>query len=428
GDLLDSSYAMTRPSPVSSPRKRGEGRAPSAAGFVAAVVRPEIRARSAYAVARAEGMIKLDAMENPYALPAGVRARLSEALARVPINRYPDGAADAAKEALRRVFSIPVDQDLLLANGSDELIQIITSALASPGAAMLVPEPSFVMYRMNALYAGMRFIGVPLGGDFRLDRAAMLAAIERERPALVYLAYPNNPTGNLFGARDVEAVLQAAPGLVVVDEAYYAFADASFLPRVAEHPNLLVLRTVSKVGMAGLRLGYAVAAPEWIAELNKVRAPYNVNALTQAAAVALLSDTGWIAAQDGAGRAELATGVPFLDHMLDQVARHGMLDLSVEAKGDLHIDAHHTVEDVGITLGQAVRQALGEKAGLTRYGHAYVPLDEALSRAVIDLSGRPGLEYHVPFTRPMIGAFDVDLMHEFFQGFVNHALATLHID
>ncbi len=131
---------------------------------------------------------------------------------------------------------------------------------------------------------------------------------------------------------------------------------------------------------------------------------------------------------DGTGRAELATGVPFLDHMLDQVARHGMLDLSVEAKGDLHIDAHHTVEDVGITLGQAVKQALGDKAGLARYGVAYVPLDEALSRAVIDLSGRPGLEYHVPFTRPMIGAFDVDLMHEFFQGFVNHALATLHLD
>jgi imidazoleglycerol-phosphate dehydratase len=131
---------------------------------------------------------------------------------------------------------------------------------------------------------------------------------------------------------------------------------------------------------------------------------------------------------DGTGRAELATGVPFLDHMLDQVARHGMLDLSVQAKGDLHIDAHHTVEDVGITLGQAVKQALGDKAGLVRYGYAYVPLDEALSRAVIDLSGRPGLEYHVAFTRPMIGAFDVDLMHEFFQGFVNHALATLHID
>ena len=131
---------------------------------------------------------------------------------------------------------------------------------------------------------------------------------------------------------------------------------------------------------------------------------------------------------DGTGRAELATGVPFLDHMLDQVARHGMLDLSVQAKGDLHIDAHHTVEDVGITLGQAVKQALGDKAGLVRYGYAYVPLDEALSRAVIDLSGRPELTYHVPFTRAMIGAFDVDLVHEFFQGFVNHALATLHLD
>ena len=131
---------------------------------------------------------------------------------------------------------------------------------------------------------------------------------------------------------------------------------------------------------------------------------------------------------DGTGASGLATGVPFLDHMLDQVARHGMIDLVVRAEGDLHIDAHHTVEDIGITLGQAVRQALGDKRGLARYGHAYVPLDEALSRVVIDLSGRPGLEFHVPFTRAMIGAFDVDLVHEFFQGFVNHAQVTLHVD
>src|SRR5262245_59323000 len=131
---------------------------------------------------------------------------------------------------------------------------------------------------------------------------------------------------------------------------------------------------------------------------------------------------------DGEGRAELATGVPFLDHMLDQVARHGMLDLVVRAEGDVHIDAHRTVEDIGITLGQAVAKALGDKAGLVRYGYAYVPLDEALSRVVIDLSGRPGLEFHVPFDRAMIGAFDVDLAHEFFQGFANHALVTLHID
>jgi imidazoleglycerol-phosphate dehydratase len=131
---------------------------------------------------------------------------------------------------------------------------------------------------------------------------------------------------------------------------------------------------------------------------------------------------------DGKGAARLATGLPFLEHMLEQVARHGLFDLEVDAKGDLHIDAHHTVEDIGITLGQALARAVGDKAGLRRFGHAYVPLDEALSRVVIDLSGRPGLEYHVEFTRALIGEFDVDLVHEFFQGFVNHAQATLHID
>ena len=131
---------------------------------------------------------------------------------------------------------------------------------------------------------------------------------------------------------------------------------------------------------------------------------------------------------DGSGQCRLATGVPFLDHMLEQVARHGLIDLDVEASGDLHIDAHHTVEDIGITLGQALARALGDKQGLRRYGHAYVPLDEALSRVVVDLSGRPGLDFHVNFTRAMIGAFDVDLVHEFFQGLVNHALLTLHID
>ena len=131
---------------------------------------------------------------------------------------------------------------------------------------------------------------------------------------------------------------------------------------------------------------------------------------------------------DGTGKAKLATGVPFLDHMLDQVARHGMIDLDVAAQGDLHIDAHHTVEDVGITIGQAVAKALGGKKGIRRFGHAYVPLDEALSRVVVDFSGRPGLEFHVPFTRGLIGEFDVDLVHEFFQGFVNHAQVTLHVD
>jgi imidazoleglycerol-phosphate dehydratase len=131
---------------------------------------------------------------------------------------------------------------------------------------------------------------------------------------------------------------------------------------------------------------------------------------------------------DGSGSAKLATGIGFFDHMLDQIARHGMLDLEIAATGDLHIDAHHTVEDVGIALGQAVARALGDKTGIRRYGHAYVPLDEALTRVVIDLSGRPGLEYNIDFSRALIGEFDVDLTHEFFQGFVNHALATLHVD
>ena len=131
---------------------------------------------------------------------------------------------------------------------------------------------------------------------------------------------------------------------------------------------------------------------------------------------------------DGSGSAALASGVPFLDHMLDQIARHGLIDLQVKADGDLHIDAHHTVEDIGITLGQALAKAVGDKKGLRRYGHAYVPLDEALSRVVVDLSGRPGLEFHVPFKRPLIGEFDVDLVHEFFQGLVNHAQLTLHIE
>ena len=274
------------------------------ADFVAAVVRPEIRGLSAYAVARAQGMVKLDAMESPFPLPDALRAKIAAAAAAVPVNRYPDGGASAVKAALRASLRIPESFDLIVGNGSDELIQIITTMVANPGATMLSPDPSFVMYRRNALYAGMRFVGVPLKTGFALDTGAMLAAIERERPALIFLAYPNNPTGNLFPAAEIEEVLVAAPGLVVVDEAYYAFADASFLPRLAEFPNLVVLRTVSKIGMAGLRLGYAVAAPEWTVELNKVRQPYNLNALTQAVAPILLAEGALLAEQAALLKAE----------------------------------------------------------------------------------------------------------------------------
>jgi len=283
---------------------RAGGRA--AADVVAAVVRPEIRALTAYAVAKADNLVKLDANESPFPLPAALRAKIAAAIADVAFNRYPDGPADEVAAALRALLPLPGGCGLILGNGSDELIQIIALALARPGAVVLAPEPTFVMYRMSALHAGMRFVGVPLTAGFALDVDAMQAAIERERPALVFLASPNNPTGNLFAAADVERILRAAPGLVVVDEAYGAYTDDSFVPRVGRFPNLLVLRTLSKIGMAALRLGYAVAAPEWIAELNKVRQPYNLNALTQAAARVLLAERALLAQQAAAIRAERA--------------------------------------------------------------------------------------------------------------------------
>jgi histidinol-phosphate aminotransferase len=270
----------------------------------AALVRPEIRAIAAYHVPNAAGLVKLDAMENPYGLPVDLRERIAAAVADVPVNRYPDGAAPGVVAALRSAYGIGEDLGLLLGNGSDELIQIVTSALARPGATMLAPQPSFVMYRMNALFAGMRYVGVDLRDDFTLDMPAMREAIARERPALVFLAYPNNPTGNLFAEEDIEEIIALTPGLVVIDEAYEAFAGRSFLSRVREWANLLLLRTVSKIGMAGLRLGYAVGARAWTDEFDKVRPPYNLNVLTQAVAPLVLAESALLGAQAAAIRSE----------------------------------------------------------------------------------------------------------------------------
>jgi histidinol-phosphate aminotransferase len=269
-------------------------------------VRDDVRALTRYDVPDAAGFIKLDAMENPYALPPALAQALGAALSRVAINRYPDGDARAVKNALRDALSLPADAGLLLGNGSDELIQIITSALGRSDAGVLAPDPSFVMYRRNALMARAPFTAVALRRDFTLDVDTMLAAIEQARPALVFLAYPNNPTGNLFDAQDVERIIHAAPGLVAIDEAYYAFADASFLPRVLDFPNLIVIRTVSKIGMAGLRLGYGVAHPHWIAEFDKLRPPYNVGSLAQAALPLLLAHADVFAEQAEAIKAERA--------------------------------------------------------------------------------------------------------------------------
>jgi histidinol-phosphate aminotransferase len=249
------------------------------------LIRPEILAVKAYHVGEADGMVKLDAMENPYPLPERLRRELAEVLARVELNRYPEPSGRKLRELLARKMRVPQGMELLLGNGSDDLIQIVTLALARPGAAMMFPVPTFVMYGMNATLSGMRAVAAPLREDFSFDADAFIAGMKAERPALVFLAYPNNPTGVLYPEEDVLRVIRAAEGLVVIDEAYHVFAGRSFMPRLAEFPNLVVMRTVSKLGLAGIRLGYLAGRPEWVAEFNKVRQAYNVNALTQAAAL-----------------------------------------------------------------------------------------------------------------------------------------------
>ena len=252
------------------------------------LVRPEILALKAYPVAAAEGMVKLDAMENPYSLPEDLRRELAEVLARVDINRYPEPSPQKLRDAVARRMGVPQGMQVLLGNGSDELIQIVTTALARPGAAMMFPSPTFVMYAMAAAFAGMKAVAVPLREDYSLDTPAFLARMKTENPALVFLAYPNNPTGVLYPEDDVVKIIKACKGLVVVDEAYHVFAGRSFMPRLREFENLVVIRTVSKLGLAGIRLGYLVGRPEWVEQFDKVRPPYNVSVLAQAAALFLL--------------------------------------------------------------------------------------------------------------------------------------------
>ncbi len=248
---------------------------------VARLVRPEVRALSAYHVQDASGLVKLDAMENPYSWPEDLRQEWLERLRDVPINRYPDPGAHALHQCLREHLRLPAAAGLLLGNGSDELIQMVLMAVARQGASVVAPVPTFVMYELIARTLGMEFAGVPLADDFSIDLPAMHEAIRVKRPAVVFLAYPNNPTGNLFDAQAMESILRAAPGLVIVDEAYHAFALQSFMDRLARYDNLLVLRTLSKQGLAGLRLGMLCGDPAWTAELDKLRLPYNINILTQ---------------------------------------------------------------------------------------------------------------------------------------------------
>lgn len=251
---------------------------------VAQLIRPEIRALSAYHVADARGLIKLDAMENPYTWPPEIIDAWLARLRDASLNRYPDPAPQALCASLKASMAVPEGCAVLLGNGSDELIQMIALALSGPGRVLLTPEPGFAMYRIIADIASMTYVGIQLADDFTLDRAAMLRAIEQHQPAVIFLAYPNNPTGNLFDDDSVRAIIEAAPGLVVLDEAYHAFATQSWMAQLPAYPNLLVMRTLSKMGLAGLRLGLLAGAPLWLDELNKLRLPYNINVLTQISA------------------------------------------------------------------------------------------------------------------------------------------------
>ena len=244
-------------------------------------VRPDVQRMAAYHVADATDAIKLDAMENPWRLPGALQAELAQRLAALAINRYPSGNTyTALKQAIARHDGLDGIDGLVLGNGSDELISLLCQLVAQPGATIMAPAPSFVMYEMGARLAGVGFVPVPLRPDFSLDREAMLQAIETHRPALVFLAYPNNPTGNLFDADDVRAILQATDGLVVLDEAYAPFAGgASWLSQLPAWPNLAVMRTCSKWGLAGARIGYLASAPAWAAQLDKIRPPYNISVL-----------------------------------------------------------------------------------------------------------------------------------------------------
>ena len=270
-------------------------------------LRADVQGMHAYAVQPSAGFIKLDAMENPFLLPPALQAELGQRLGAVAINRYPGGRIDELKTALVDHIAMPEGCALMLGNGSDELISLLALACDVPSATILAPVPGFVMYAMSAQLQGLNFVGVPLTADFELDEAAMLAAIEQHRPAITYIAYPNNPTANLFDDAVIEKIVAAVGaqnGLVVFDEAYQPFSSRTWLPRAGEHDHVLVMRTLSKFGLAGIRLGYMVGPAALIAEIDKVRPPYNVSVLNAEAALFALEHADEYARQAAVLRSE----------------------------------------------------------------------------------------------------------------------------
>ena len=282
-------------------------------------IRQDIQSMHAYAVQDSAGLVKLDAMENPHRLPAALQAHLGQRLGALAFNRYPDGRVNDLRRALAEYAQMPEGFDIMLGNGSDELISLLALACDVPDASVLSPLPGFVMYGMSAQLQGLKFIGVPLTPDFELDEAAMLAAIAEHKPAITYLAYPNNPTANLWDDAVIENIINAVGqqgGLVVMDEAYQPFASKSYINRITQHTHVLLMRTLSKFGLAGVRLGYMMGPKALIAEIDKVRPPYNISVLNCECALFALENSDVFATQ-----------------ALDLIAQRAML---LESLGKMH--------------------------------------------------------------------------------------------
>ncbi len=254
------------------------------------LIRSDIKALTSYKTQDASGYIKLDAMENPYSLPEDLKNDWASIFKEADINRYPDPSAKNLKKQLSKAMKIPEECGLILGNGSDEIIQIISTSLSRSGQCVMSVDPSFIMYQMTATYAGMNYYGVPLDKeDFSINMTLMLKMIRNHKPSVIFLANPNNPTGNLFPEKQILEIIESTDGLVVIDEAYGPFHNKSFMPNLKNHNNLLIMGTVSKMGLAGLRLGFLVGSEQLLEEFEKVKLPYNINILTQIGAEFALS-------------------------------------------------------------------------------------------------------------------------------------------
>ena len=262
-----------------------------------AIFRQDVQSMHAYAIQPSAGMIKLDAMENPHRLPPELQEELGRRLGALALNRYPGERTNELRDALAAHAGMPRGFDIMLGNGSDELISLVAMACDLPGASILAPVPGFVMYAMSAQLQGLKFIGVPLTADFELDGEAMLAAIAEHHPSVIYIAYPNNPTANLWDDGVIEKIVEAAPGLVVIDEAYQPFSSRSYIDRITRHGHVLLMRTMSKFGLAGVRIGYMMGPNALIAQVDKVRPPYNISVLNCEAALFALGHQDVFAAQ-----------------------------------------------------------------------------------------------------------------------------------